>query len=394
MSELKDTLACKIGNNLLLKTKVSNLVHSSAARVEHYDSLLEMKQQEIMKLLDSIRLISSSSSDQTTPDDLLITDDRHHLGLEEETEEEEKEIEKVEQLPLLIPLTTADNNNNKNKDEKIEELERIVDELRKENNEFLEELVGLREVSASNAEEAVYARHNLDMALTELRAVLVGVDDDPERFYKFKQGLTVMMDEEAETATTQQHKIQSLQEKLDEAQEDAKEKDSIYENKLEKLQRYAGVIRNLAFDLISRLQGDDDENTSSLEKWCFEDMIEILNSQAHLLNEKGKSRAGALHESGFKEEHIMDRYEDGRVHSYRNGQDNNKQISGQGTCSDEVKVNIPGRQFKLDAGHYYKDVGTLPSGEGHVDEHGGDTFLGGGHNYDRDRPLLKRSVHL
>lgn len=43
MSELKDTLACKIGDNLLLKIKVSNLVHSSPARVEHYDSLLEMK---------------------------------------------------------------------------------------------------------------------------------------------------------------------------------------------------------------------------------------------------------------------------------------------------------------------------------------------------------------
>lgn len=68
-------------------------------------------------------------------------------------------------------------------------------------------------------------------------------------------------------------------------------------------------------------------------------MIEILNSQAHLLNEKGKSRADTLHESGV-EEHLMERYEDERIHSYRNGQDN-KQI-GQGTCSDEViKQTLP-----------------------------------------------------
>lgn len=39
MSELKGVLACKIGDNLLLKAKVSNLVHSSATRFEHYDTL-------------------------------------------------------------------------------------------------------------------------------------------------------------------------------------------------------------------------------------------------------------------------------------------------------------------------------------------------------------------
>ena len=41
-------------------------------------------------------------------------------------------------------------------------------------------------------------------------------------------------------------------------------------------------------------------------------MFGILNSQAHLLNEKGKSRAGALHESGA-EERLNDHYDDGRI---------------------------------------------------------------------------------
>lgn len=324
MSELEGALACKIGDNLLLKTKVSNLVHSSAARFEHYDTLLEMKQQEIMRL-DSIRQLSDQTPDLTG-----------RLGLEEKFE-------------LVL----------KDKDERIEELEKSVDELRNENNECLDELGGLREVSATNAEDAVYARYYLDMALSELRAV------DEDRFYKLKQGLT------------ETHKIQSLQARLGEAQEEAKEKHSIYEDKLEKLQRYAGVIRGLGFDLISRFQGDE----TSLEKWSFEDMFEVLNSQAHLLNEKGKSRAGAPHESGV-EEHLIDRYKDGRIHSCRNGQ---------GARSDEVKANVPGRQFKLD-GHY-NDVETLPSGEGHRDEHGGALFSGGRHNYDRDRPLFSSDLY-
>lgn len=302
MSELKGALACKIGDNLLLKTKVSNLVHSSAARFEHYDTLLEMKQQEIMRL-DSIRQLSDQTPGLTG-----------RLGLEEKVE-------------LVL----------KDKDERIEELEKSVDELRNENNECLDELGGLREVSATNVEDTVYARYYLDMALSELRAV------DEDRFYKLKQGMT------------ETHKIQSLQARLGEAQEEAKEKHSIYEDRLEKLQRCAGVIRGLGFDLISRLQGDE----ASLEKWSFEDMFEVLNSQAHLLNEKGKSRAGALHESGVVK-HLIDRYENGRIHSCRNGQDNDQR--GQGARSDEVKANVPGRQFKLD-GHY-NDVETLPQAKG------------------------------
>lgn len=79
---------------------------------------------------------------------------------------------------------------------------------------------------------------------------------DDDRFYKLKQGLT------------ETHKIQSLQARLGEAQEEAKEKHSIYEDKLEMLQRYAGVIQGLGFGLISRLQGDE----NSLKKWSFEGM--------------------------------------------------------------------------------------------------------------------------
>lgn len=202
------------------------------------------------------------------------------------------------------------------------------------------------------------------MALSELRAV------DEDRFYKFKQGVT------------ETHKIQSLQARIGEAQEEAKEKHSIYADKLEKLQRYAGVTRGLG--LISRLQGEE----TSLEKWSFEDMFGVLNSQAHLLNEKGKSIAGALHESGV-EEHLIGRYEDGRTQSCRSGQDNDQ--SGLGARSDEVKANLPGRQSKLD-GHY-KDVGTLPSGEGHGNEHGGALFSGGGHNYDRDKPFFSSDLY-
>lgn len=168
-----------------------------------------MKEQEIMKL-DLIR----QSSNQTP-------DSSGRLGLEEKVE-------------LVV----------KEKDERIEELEKSVDQLRTENNECLDELGGLREVSAINAKDAVYARYHLDMALSELRAV------DEDRFYKLKEGLT------------ETHKIQSLQAGLGEAQEEAKEKYTMYEDKLEKLQRYAGVIRGLGFDLISRFQGDE----TSLEK--------------------------------------------------------------------------------------------------------------------------------
>lgn len=103
--ELKGALACKIGDNLLLKAKVSNLVRSSGARFEHYDTLLEMKQQEIMRL-DSIRELSDQTPDLTG-----------RLGLEEQVE-------------LLLT----------DKDERIEELENSVDELRNENNECLHEL--------------------------------------------------------------------------------------------------------------------------------------------------------------------------------------------------------------------------------------------------------------
>lgn len=63
------------------------------------------------------------------------------------------------------------------------------------------------------------------MALSEVRAV------DEEGFYKLKQGLT------------ETHKIQSLQARFGEVQQEAKEKHRIYKDKLEKLQRYAGVIR-------------------------------------------------------------------------------------------------------------------------------------------------------
>ena len=84
---------------------------------------------------------------------------------------------------------------------------------------------GLREVSAINAKDTVYARYHLDIALSEFRAV------DEDRFYKLKQGLT------------ETHKIQSLQARLGEVQEEAKEKHMIYKDKLEKLQRHAGVIR-------------------------------------------------------------------------------------------------------------------------------------------------------
>lgn len=324
VSELKGALACKIGENLLLKTKVSNLVHSSVARFEHYDALLEMKQQEITKL-DSIRQSSNQTPDLT---DLLGLDERVELVL-------------------------------KDKDERIEELEKSIDEIRTENNECLDELEGLREVSAINAKDAVYARYYLDIALSELRAV------DEDRFYKLKQGLT------------ETHEIQSLQARIGEVQEEAKEKHRIYEDKLEQLQRYAGNIRGLGFDLISRLQGDE----TSLEKWSFGDMFGILNSQAHLLNEKGKSRAGALHESGA-EERLIDRYDDGRTHSCRNGQ---------GPRSDEVQSNVSGRQSKLDGQH--EDIGTLPSDEGHGDEHGGALFSGGGHNCDRDRPLFSSDLY-
>lgn len=92
---------------------------------------------------------------------------------------------------------------------------------------------------------------------------------DEDRFHKLKQGLT------------ETHKIQSLQARLGEAQEEAKEKHSIHEDKLEMLQRYAGVIRGFGFGLISRLQGDE----TSLKKWGFEGIFGFLNSQAHLLSE-------------------------------------------------------------------------------------------------------------
>lgn len=50
---------------------------------------------------------------------------------------------------------------------------------------------------------------------------------------------------------------------------------SPYEDKLDKLQRYAGVLRGLVFDLIAKLQGDE----TPLEVWSLEDMYEALKSQ-------------------------------------------------------------------------------------------------------------------
>lgn len=73
-------------------------------------------------------------------------------------------------------------------------------------------------------------------------------------------------------------------------------------------------------------------------------MFGVLNSQAHLLNDKGKSSAGALHESGV-EEHLIDRYEDGRLHSCRDGQENDQ--IGRGARSDELKQTFPGVNLSL-----------------------------------------------
>lgn len=70
----------------------------------------------------------------------------------------------------------------KGKDERIEKLEKSVDELHKENEECYNELGGLREVSAVNAKDAVYSQHHLGMTMSQLRAV------DEDRFQKFKQG--------------------------------------------------------------------------------------------------------------------------------------------------------------------------------------------------------------
>lgn len=89
---------------------------------------------------------------------------------------------------------------------RIEELETSVDELQKENEECYNELGGLREVSAVNAKDAVYAQHHLGMAMSQLRAV------DEDRFQKFKQGLT------------ESYEIQSLQARLGEAQDEGQRK--------------------------------------------------------------------------------------------------------------------------------------------------------------------------
>lgn len=91
----------------------------------------------------------------------------------------------------------------KGKDERIEEPEKSVDKLQKENEECYNEL---GEVSAVNAKDAVYAQHHLGMAMSQLRAV------DEDRFQKFKQGLT------------ESYEIQSLQARLGEAQDEGQRK--------------------------------------------------------------------------------------------------------------------------------------------------------------------------
>lgn len=147
-SEVKYSQASKRRDVLLLMAKVSRLVHSLAEMIEHFDALLDMKHQEAMNL-DSIRQLVSR-----------ISNLRGLVGLDEKVE---------------IAL--------KGKDDRIEELEKSVDELRNENEECYDELGGLREVSAVNAKDAVYAQYYLDMAMSQLRAV------DEDRFQKFKQGL-------------------------------------------------------------------------------------------------------------------------------------------------------------------------------------------------------------
>lgn len=325
-SEVNNALASKSGEVLLLKAKVWRLGHSLAAMIEQYNALLEMKNQEVMKP-DSTRQLGIEISDAT--------------GL----------VHLEEKVELVL----------KGKDERIEELEKSVDELRNENKECFDELGGLREVSAVNAKDAVYAQYYLGTAMSELRAV------DEDRYERFKQGLT------------ESYEIQSLQARLSEAREHAKENHIISEDKVNKLQRYASVIRGLGFDLISKLQGDE----TSLENWSLEDIYEALNSQVHLLNEKGKARADGGHDSGV-EKFSIDGRDDGRIHSYRDGQGDAK--SGQGTRYEESNANVAGRESKLDRQH--NDLGTLPSGERHDEESGGPRFAGEGHNYDRDRPLF------
>ena len=73
------------------------------------------------------------------------------------------------------------------------------------NEDCHNELGGLREVSAVNAKETVYAQYYLGMAMSQLRAM------DEDKFQKFKHGLT------------ESYEIQSLQARLGEAQDEAKE---------------------------------------------------------------------------------------------------------------------------------------------------------------------------
>lgn len=98
--EGKNTLASKSGDILFLKTKVSSLEDSLTATIEHYDALLKVKHQEGMKL-DSNCQLANRSSDLT--------------GL----------VDLEEKVELVL----------KDKDERIEELEKSVDELQKENEE-------------------------------------------------------------------------------------------------------------------------------------------------------------------------------------------------------------------------------------------------------------------
>ena len=77
----------------------------------------------------------------------------------------------------------------------------------------------------------------------------------------------------------------------------------------------------------------------------------------------------AGHDSGV-EKHDNDRSDNEKIHSHRNGQDDDQ--SGQGAHYDECNANVAGRQSELDGQH--NDLGTLSLGEGH--------------NCDRDRPLF------
>lgn len=165
-----------------------------------------------------------------------------------------------------------------------------------------------------------------------------------DRFQKFKQGLT------------ESYEIQSLQASLGEGGPgwgQRKSESRNYEDKVDKLQRYAGVLRGLGSDLIAKLQGDEKPHLRSGASRIYVWGSEFANSFTRWEGEASVRMLGAtaLLRSMITTAPIM------RKSTHTETARTMIKVVRALINYDECKANVAGRQSELDGQH--NDLGTV-----------------------------------